>query len=298
MTSSSLLRRLVRDPLVHFLLIGAGIYLAYALLDSESAAEDPSSITITQEEIRALTDQWTRLWNRPPTEAELATVLRNHVRTRVLYQEALAMGLDKQDPVIERRLAQKVELLSRSLVTPEPAGDDVLAAWYAENVDRFRDPATYTLFQVFFDPDERGQATMRDAEAALDRLQALDQIPEDLSGYGDDAITQNYYPARTELQLGKAFGSGFAEQVVRLEPGRWHGPVLSGFGAHLVYVQDVAQPEATALADIRDAVQEAWMLEQVEELSERFIQELVSRYNIIVEETEVSMTVPPTEAGE
>lgn len=298
MTSKSLLRRLARDPLIHFLLIGAGIYGAYALVDSESATADPNSITITQEEIRALTDQWTRLWNRPPTEAELAKVLRGHVRTRVLYQEALAMGLDKQDPVIERRLAQKVELLSRSLVTPEPPGDEVLAAWYADNLDRFREPATYTLFQVFFDPDERGEATMQDANAALERLLSLDAIPEDLGGYGDDTITQNYYPARTVSQLGKTFGSGFAEQVVRLEPGRWHGPVLSGFGAHLVYVQSVTQPAAPALADVRDAVQEAWMLQQVEALSEQFIEELVARYDIVVEETEVAMTVPPAEAGE
>lgn len=298
MALANTIQRLVRDPLIHFLLIGAGIYGAYALIDEESAADDPLSVTITEEEIRALTGQWTRLWNRPPTEEELSGMLTKHVRTRVLYREALAMGLDKQDQVIERRLAQKVELLSRSLVTPEPPSDEVLAAWYADNSDDFRDADTYTLLQVFFDPDARGDATLADAEAALATLQSLAEVPGELGDYGDQGLMQNYYSGRSELQLRKTFGGGFVEQIVELEPGQWHGPILSGFGVHLVFIQDVVRPAAPALADIRETVQEAWMLEQVETLSGLFIDEIIARYDIVVEETEVSMTVPPAQASE
>lgn len=284
--------RLARDPLIHFLVIGAGIYAAYGLLQGEPVAENARTVTVTQGEIQALTDQWTRLWSRPPTEEELAGVMRDHVRTRILYLEARAMGLDQQDTVIERRLAQKVELLSRSLVTPQEPTDEVLATWYAENTERFRPPDTFTITQVFFDPDLRGDSTLDDAQAALGALRDLTEVPADLEDYGDRSLVQSYYPGRTELELRKALGSGFAGQVTALAPGQWHGPVLSGFGTHLVYVHGVTRATDPALADIREQVREEWMLEQVNELSERFIAALMERYEVVVEETPVSLTVP------
>jgi len=290
--------RLLRDPLIHFLLIGVAIYATYGLLDPTAENDDAATITVSQEEIQSINEQWTRLWNRPPTEEELASMLRKHVRTRILYKEALAMGLDRDDQVIERRLAQKVELLSRSLVVPEPPSDEVLAAWYAENPDQFRTPDTYTFSQVFFDPDRRGDSTGADAAAALGALQAMDRVPEDLSAYGDSGIVGSYYAGRDSTQLSKVFGSGFVNQLVTLEPRRWHGPVLSGYGVHLVYVHQVTKPEPPALADIRAQVEEAWMLEQVEQRSAAFIDELVERYDVVVEATEVPLTVPPVQAGE
>ena len=310
MSSPNRLVRLLREPLFHFLLIGAAIYVAYGVLDPAVEDDNAATITVSQEEIESITEQWTRLWNRPPTEAELAGALRKHVRTRILYSEALAMGLDRDDQVIERRLAQKVELLARSLVVPEPPTDEILAAWYAANPDQFRAPDSYTLAQVFFDPDRRGASTVEDAIAALATLQALDEVPEDLSAYGDSGIVGSYYAGLDETQLSRTFGRGFVDQVVSLEPGRWHGPVLSGYGTHLVYVYQMVKPEQPALADIRDQVQEAWMLEQVEERSAAFIDELIERYDVVVEATEVPLTVPPgnpaappataatTEAGE
>ena len=285
--------RWLKDPLIHFLLIGACIYGAYGLFAGEAADDEARTVTLTQGDIQALTDQWTRLWNRPPTEQELAGVMRNHVRTQILYREAKAMGLERGDTVIERRLAQKVELLSRGLVTPPEPSDEQLASWYAQNGEQFRQADSYTLNQVFFDPDQRGDATLDDARTTLATLQALGELPEALDGYGDSSMLQNYYPGRTELEIRKTFGSGFAEQVITLEPRQWHGPILSGFGAHLVYIDSVTRAAQPELADIREQVSEAWMLEQVNTLSEQFIDELLSRYEIVVEETSVAMTVPP-----
>jgi peptidyl-prolyl cis-trans isomerase C len=293
----TLLKKLARDPLVHFLLIGVLIYGAYGLFEGDSAEEDVRTITVTEGEIRALTDQWTRVWSRPPTESEISGTLRSYVRTRILYREAVAMGLDSNDQVIERRLAQKVELLSRGLVTPKPPGDEVLASWYAENGEPFREPDTYTITQLFFDPDRRDDA-VTDAESALSQLQILEGMPEDITRYGENSILGRYYSGRDELELRKLFGSGFVDQIVRLEPGSWHGPVLSGYGVHLVYVHDVVKPQALALEDIREKVQEAWMLEQVDELSALFIDELIARYEVVVEEAQVPMTVPPKRTGE
>ena len=298
MNSANAPRLLLKDPLIHFLFIGALIYAAYGLLNDSEEEASPSTITVTQGEIQSLTEQWTRLWNRPPTEAELADVLRKHVRTRVLYKEAVAMGLDKDDVVIERRLAQKIELLSRSLVVPDPPSEEVLAAWYAENSLQFSTPRTFTISQVFFDPDRRGDQAGADAARALAALSRMDEVPGDLGSYGDSTIASNYYAARGAVELQKIFGSGFVERLPSLEPGRWHGGVLSGFGQHLVYVHSVTEPIAPPLEQVREQAQEAWMLAQVERRSAEFIDELIARYDIVVEATEVSMTVPPARTGD
>ena len=275
------LKKLARDPLVHFLLVGVLIYGTYGLFEGDSIDESVRTITVTEGEINALSDQWTRVWSRPPTESEIAGTLRGYVRTRILYREAIAMGLDRNDQVIERRLAQKVELLSRGLVAPKPPEDEVLASWYAGNGERFREPDTYTLSQLFFDPDRRDDV-VGDAQSALAQLQILESLPEDLTRFGDSTMLGSYYAGRDEIELRKLFGSGFVDQVIRLEPGVWHGPVLSGYGVHLVYVHDVVKPQALALGDIRAEVQEAWMLEQVDELSALFIDELIARYDVVV----------------
>jgi hypothetical protein len=285
------LTRLVREPLVHFLLIGGAIYALYGFNAGGYEGDNERSVTVTSGDIQSMADQWLGLWSRPPTDDELAGVIRDHVRTQILYREAVAMGLDNGDIVIERRLAQKVELVARSLITPEEPTDQVLSDWYAANTDRFRQPDLYTLTHVFFDPDIRDESTLEDARAVLDELISLTEMPASYGDYGDRFMLQNYYPSRSALELRKLFGSGFVQEILQLEPGIWHGPVLSGYGTHLVFLNDVTLAPQPALEDIRQAVKDEWMAAQVTELSERFLHNLVSRYEIIVEETEVPITV-------
>ena len=286
------LKRLAREPLVHFLLIGAGIYGFYGFLASGNDSDDDRVVTVSAGDIQSLADQWTRLWNRPPTEEELSGAIRDQVRVQILYREALNMGLDSGDVVIERRLAQKVELLARGLITPGEPTEEALRAWYAENPEAFKQPDLFTVTQVFFDPDKRAATTLDDARAALERLRNLDEVPADLMNYGDRLMLQNYYPQRTELELRRVFGAGFVDQIVKLEPGTWHGPILSGYGTHLVMINEVILSPPPSFEDVKPQIREQWTAEQVEELSERFINELVSRYEVDVEETEVPLTVP------
>lgn len=286
------LKQLAREPLVHFLLIGAGIYGLYGFLAGGNDTDDDRVVTVSAGDIQSLADQWTRLWNRPPTEEELAGVIRDQVRVQILYREALNMGLDSGDVVIERRLAQKVELLARSLITPGEPTDEELRAWYSENPEAFKQPDLFTVTQVFFDPDKREATTLDDARAALERLRNLDEVPADLMNYGDRLMLQNYYPQRTELELRRVFGAGFVDQIVKLEPGIWHGPILSGYGTHLVLLNEVILSPPPSFEDVKPQIREQWTAEQVEELSERFINELVSRYEVDVEETEVPLTLP------
>lgn len=292
------LKQLAREPLIHFLLIGAAIYALYGFYSGGGDDVDERMVTVTSGEIQSLADQFTRLWNRPPTEEELSGALRAHVRTQILYREAVAMGLDDGDMVIERRLAQKVEMLAQGLSTPSEPSDEVLAEWYAANPDPFRQPDRYSLRQIFFDPDKREASTLDDARAVLEELNGMEELPGNYNSYGDRFMLQSYYPNRSVLQLRKLFGGGFVDDVIQLEPGRWHGPVLSGYGAHLVFISAVFIAPQPDLDEVRDLVQEAWTAEQISEISERFIDGLVSRYEVIVEETEVPITVPGGNASQ
>ena len=291
------LKQLASAPLVHFLLIASAIYGFYGIYGGAEESDNERTITVTSGEIQALTNQWTRLWNRPPTKQELAGVIREHVRTQILYREAVAMGLDDGDTVIERRLAQKVEYLAQGLITPEEPSDEALQAWYAANPGRFKPPDLYTITHIFFDPDKREETTLDDARAVLDVLTELDELPPDYSEYGDRFMLQNYYPSRSEVELRKLFGSGFVERIIKLKPGTWHGPVLSGFGTHLVVVNDVNRPQEPPYEAVKAQIKEAWMGDQIQQLSERFLEMLISRYEVVVEDTEVLMTIPGEDAA-
>lgn len=286
------LRKLAGEPLVHFLLIGAGIYAVYGALSTGEADNDERTVTVAAGEIQALTDQWIRSMSRPPTEDELDSIIQRHVRVQILYREALAMGMDKGDVVIERRLAQKVEMLAQGLMTPEEPSEEELIAWYAENSDRFKRPDLYTITQIFFDPDKRGAATLDDARAAIDKLNALDRLPPDFSDYGDRLMLESYYVNVSTLELSKLFGMAFAKQIVELELGVWQGPVLSGYGTHVVRVSDEVLVPLPAIDDVKQQITEEWMARQVNNLSERFIEKLISRYEVIIEEADVQALIP------
>ncbi|MGB5629764.1 MAG: peptidylprolyl isomerase [Woeseiaceae bacterium] len=286
------LKTLLREPLVHFLLASAGIYGLYVGVAGHSDDEDDRTIIVSAAEIDALAEQWSRIWHRPPTEEELEEVIRGHVRTEALYREAVAMGLEQGDPVVERRLAQRLEMLAKSLMAPEEPSEEQLRAWFRENEGRFRQPDRYSLAQVYFNPERRGAATLEDARIALEELRARDGIPENIASYGDRLMAQAYSADQTLLDLQKSFGSVFAEQVVELEPGLWHGPVLSGYGTHLVIVTGIARATPPDYELFAQQVREEWTAEKIAELSEQFVTSLVAKYEVTIEAAEGQLTIP------
>ena len=276
------LKALAREPLVHFLLIGAGIYGLYGISSDAVDYADERTITVSAGDLQALSDRWSQIWNRPPSRAELAGVIDEHVRGQILYREALAMGLDVGDVVIERRLAQKVERLAKVLITPPEPSLDELRAWHAEHPDHFKRPDLYAFTQIYFSPDERGNAA-DDAREALDTIRARGAAPSDLRGYGDRLMLQRAYRHVSQLEIAGLFGSEFARTVIELEPGTWGGPIESGYGVHLVRLDEAVLSPPPTFDAVRARIREAWTAEAIEDLSERYIRELMARYEIIVE---------------
>jgi len=275
--------RLLREPLVHFLFIGAVIYLLYGVFSEPVADDTGKTLTVRAGEIEWMQTAWQKRWNRPPTADELDGLIQQYIRETVLYREALTMGLNKHDSVIRRRLAQKLEFLAKDLVALTPPTEEELQAYFAEHQDRYQEPARYTFTQVFIDSDKRGDATLNDAEKIKATLMAQGDAIDIAGALGDNFMLQNYYPEKDQTEIQKDFGSGFAASLVQLSLKQWHGPVLSGYGVHLVYVSNNSKPPAPVFAEVRERVTQDWKTEKGEELNEQFYANLRDQYTIVIE---------------
>lgn len=278
--------KLLREPLLHFMFIGAFIYLLYGVFAEKVTEDNDKTIVVTAGEIEWMQITWQTRWNRPPTVKEFDGLLQQYIKENVLYREALTMGLNKHDTVIRRRLAQKLEFLAKDLVALTPPAEEELQTYFDTYTQLYTAPVLYTFTQVFVDPDKREDATLDDAEKIKVKLIALGDDIADAGSLGDDLMFQNYYPQKDKVEIQKQFGSGFAESLIKLSPGEWHGPVLSGFGVHLVYVSEVIEPPLPLFADVRERVVADWTLERGEELNKQFYASLREQYTIVIEEPE------------
>ena len=275
--------KLLREPLLHFLFIGTAIYVLFAVFAEPTPEADDKTIVVSAGEVEWMRTSWQQRWNRPPTPEEFDGLIQQYIRETVLYREALTMGLNQHDQVIRRRLAQKLEFLAKDLVALTPPTEDELQAYFATHQDRYQEPARYTFTQVFIDPDKRGDATLADAEKIKATLIAQGDAIEDPGALGDGFMLQTYFPQKDPSEIQKLFGSGFTESLVGLSPGQWHGPVLSGYGTHVVYVSHVSEPPAPVFEDVRERVIEDWKTDKGEELNEAFYANLRDRYAIVID---------------
>jgi len=276
--------RLASEPLAQFLLIGACIYGAYALVGAPDEDAGARIIVVDANRIEGFIAAWQRRWNRPPTSEELQGIIRQFVRENILYREAVAMGLDEDDPITRRRMAQKLEFLTKDIARLKEPQEGELERYFEENADLYRKPDLITFSHVYLDPDKRGDGTLDDAAKLLAKLQATGEPDPRTLRSGDRFMLQSYFPEKSELDIRRQFGTGFSEAVMQLEPGQWHGPVLSGYGTHLVYVHGLEVAPPPVFADVRDYVLENWQTVQQEKFNAQYFESLKSRYEIVIEE--------------
>lgn len=280
--------RLLNEPLIQFLLIGACIYGAYGLFAPAQEGDLDSTVVVDANRINGFVAQWASRWNRPPTRDELDSVINSYVREEILYRQAVTMGLAEDDTVTRRRMAQRLEFLTSDLFTVSEPDEAELAAYFQDNIDLFRAPDTISFTQVYFDPDARGDTTLADAAEALEKLRSSGRPDVGVVDAGDGLSLPGYFNSATELEVRKRMGGGFTESLFALAPDSWHGPVLSGFGVHLVYVFERLQAPDPVLADFRPQVIDAWQRDQAEAFNLKFYQGLKERYTVIVEDDQLA----------
>jgi hypothetical protein len=284
---SNRLTRLFKEPLIQFLIIGAAIYGAYAVFGTPEEDYRDNIILVDSNRINAMVSEWESRWQRPPTRQEIDGLIQQYIKEDVLYRQAVSMGLNEDDPITRRRMAQKLEFLTSDLAQLQEPAEGELEAFFEENEADYRDPDRISFSHIFIDPDARGDATLDDAEVLLAQLKAAGEPTEEMLQQGDRFMLQNYFAAASELDIRRQLGSGFAESVIVLEPGRWHGPVLSGYGVHLVYVFDFQAAPAPQFAAVRERVLEDWHTVKREEFNQQFLESLKERFEIIVDELPV-----------
>ncbi len=281
---SNKLTQLLREPLLQFLILGTAIYGLYALYGEPPQEERDRTILITNDHVNSLVTGFSKRWNRQPTDEELLGLVRTYVREMLLYREALAMGLDQNDHIIRRRLAQKLEFLTNDLVKLATPEEEVLEQYLQDKLELFRNPDLVSFTQVFIDPDKRGDAALPYADELLSQLQAAGPPSEETINAGDRFMLQTHFSAASALEVRRQMGEDFSEAVMQLEPGRWHGPVLSGYGMHLVYVSDYVAADAPVLADVREKVLNEYFREQTKMFNDDYFETLRLRYDVILEQ--------------
>jgi hypothetical protein len=197
----------------------------------------------------------------------------------------MAMGLDQDDPVIRRMLGTKLRTLTQNVVEFSLAPTDAeLRAWFEENAESYQAPAIITFTQIFLDPDSRGDATLADAERILTTLRAQQDPTAGTETLGDSFLLQRYYPSKPEHEVSRLFGQGFAESVFELSPGEWHGPVLSGYGVHLVYVHHREDAPAPEFEAVQEEVKRDWIFEKQREIQDDYVNGVMASYEVVFED--------------
>ena len=276
--------KLVREPLVHFLLLGLGLFVLFGIVGDADDAP-PGRIDIPGARVAQLTEIFTRTWQRPPTEQELEGLIEDHIREEVYYREALAMGLDRDDTIVRRRLRQKLEFFTDDLVASVAPTEKQLEAYRSEHADTFRVPATLSFRQIYFNRDRRGKQATSDAESLLVQLNGGGS-EVDTAGSGDSLMLPGDYDRVSEVDIDRGFGNGFGAALADLPLGRWSGPVESGYGLHLVLIRQRQPGSAPALVEVREVVEREWRNARRQEATEAFYRGLRERYVVSVERPE------------
>jgi hypothetical protein len=240
--------------------------------------------------VQWLAENWTTQWRRPPTQAELRELIADYLNEQLLAREARALGLEDNDVIVRRRLAQKLTfLIDHTLRQAEPS-DGELQQFYETHVGQFATGGRISFAHVYFNPDRRGDGR----GDAADALRALREMPASPSApqYGDRLLIGSDFHEESEQSISGAFGPGFARAVFSLQPGTWSGPIESGFGLHLVRVSAVEASKPRPLAEVRAHVVEAWRNAQEKSAKERYLEELRKKYTVVVEDAVGALVAP------
>jgi hypothetical protein len=269
---------------VHFVALGAALFLAFEWWGSGGAGS--SRIVITPGQIEAMSVQFARTWQRPPTEEERKGLIDDYVREEIATREAMAMGLDRDDTIIRRRLRQKLEFLAEDAIEATPPTDADLETWLDTHPDEYRKESEVAFRQVYLSPDRRGANVKRDAQALLARLSEAAEAGD--ANLGDPLMLPAEVPRSTRFEIARQFGDEFADAIVALEPGRWAGPVTSGYGVHLVYVRERAAAAAPPLAEVRSHVERDFVSDRRRRELASMYERLLSTYRVTIEKPEAA----------
>ena len=279
----SRLGRLLREPLAQFLLLGFLLFAGYhALRRGSDPAGQSGRIELTPDDLRQIGLAWVAQGRPAPSPEEMHSLADARVREEILYREALALGLDKDDAIIRRRLAQKMEFLFEDVAALRKPTPSELRVWFEKHATRFARPGRATFRHLYFSPDKRGPRAREDAARALEKIASKPMDSPDAAGLGDPFMFQDYYADRAPDEVAKSFGTGFAGALFGLAAGAWAGPIESGYGWHLVWVDAITPARLPAFEEVESEVETGWIEDQRAEIREKAFAAMRARYEVVL----------------
>ena len=270
------MKKLLKEPLVHFLLIEAGLFLFYSQVN-DTASGPNQRVVVSAGRIEQLARIFTKTWQRAPTRKELQGLIHEFTLEEAYYRRAVEMGLDRDDTIIRRRMRQKLEFLTDDTAALVEATDEELEKYLTENEDSFRDSATYTFQQAYFNPEKHGD----DPEAYVaEQLMALRSGETEVA---DVSLLPTSFNAATRRVVDGAFGADFSRELDRLEVGKWQGPVRSGLGFHLIRIDSRTPGRLPELAEIRPVVEREWSNARRLAVRDEVNASLLAGYDVVIE---------------
>ena len=271
------IRKITREPLFHFLIIGLAVFV-FTSITGSNIDLDSRKITVNAKQIERLSQNWQNTWQRLPNQSELDGLIREDIKDEIYYREAIRLGLDQNDIVIRRRLRSKMEYLAISQAESEIPSDEILQAWIDKNPQKYSIGAKYSFDQIYLESDSETNAQARVA-AALQKLRA----GSDWRTLGDAISLPTSLNNVTKDEIGKTFGDGFSIGFANMKIGEWSGPIESGFGLHIVRINSVLAGSKPKLDDVRTDAQNDWRSQTVKEREQKAYQTLLDAYTIKID---------------
>src|SRR5271165_3046915 len=280
---SPVLKPWLREPLLHFLLLGVALFAIYGYMHrGRGGFESSRQIKLSLDELAQMDMYFESQWHRQPTAAEFQAMVEDKVREEVLYREALAMSLDKDDTIVKRRMAQKMQFLAEDVAAAHEPSTAELKAWFEKNSNKFALPSRYSFRHLYFSPDKRGKNAQDDATKALAKIAGQPEDSKLAVSLADPFMFQDYYGDRAPEALAKEFGPQFVVALEKLKPGSWQGPVESGYGWHLVYIDTVIPGRIPAFEEMEPDVKTAWLAEQKRQAWQKAYTEMRAKYTVLL----------------
>lgn len=280
------MRRLLKEPLLHFVLLGVLIFAVHEwrgqrTTGEENVENDTKRIAVTAEVITRLKDGWSRQFQRTPDEAEVRGIVEAHVTEEILYREALALGLDRNDTIVRRRLAQKMEFLTQDIVNTAAPDDATLETYFHQNAAKYARPSQVSFRHVYFSQEKRGENAAADAKKALTDLSLPGASDEEV---GDGFLHGFEFVDQDEQDIATVFGPGFARDLLATPEGAWSGPLASSYGNHLVIVTGRGEPKAAEFSEVRSLVLHHLLEDRRLAANAEFLEGMRNNYEITIDE--------------
>ena len=279
---AALQRTLWREPLVHFLIAGALLLVISEFM--RSGVDLPDRIVVSAADIQQLRETWSSRWGQSPNASQMQTLVDDSVREEVLYREAIASGLDQNDAIVRRRLAQKMEFLAQGVAAAVEPTEAELTQFFERQREDYATPATVSFTHVYFSEFHRGASGERAAREALMWIRSEGIATASAVTLGDTFMLQHDYPPQTRDAVRRLFGEDFVARLFELSPGRWEGPIRSSYGLHLVRVVQASAARVPGLGEVRDRVMMEFKAQYVRQVTDAYYEDIRRRYRVEVDE--------------